>query len=214
MNRILCASLLSTVLGVLGSVSLAADPDSWTGTWLAPDLPVASDPPWAFYNGETITQTDYLNINSTTEETCACFVQNAEGGFWNVTEAGVTVVAEFRVNKMEGTNAGAIGMTGFGPGRKYGYVLYLGEGWVQLGEQESDRAFFDPGKFVTVRITANDIEASVYLNDAKEPALTVPLPETSETDRQRLAFGDPSSYGGGDVDWKLIKWTDQGTFTP
>ena len=205
---------LSSALVALNPVWVMAEPVSWTGTWLAPDLPLAADPPWAFLNGETVTQTDFLNINSSLGETSTCYVQNTGSGHWTVTEAGVTVLAEFRVNKMEGSNAGAVVLSGFGPGRNQGYVLYLGDGWVQLGNQESGKVPADSGEFVTVRITANDAEASVFLNESKDPAITLPLPEDSESDHQRLAFGDPSSFGGGDVDWKTIKWTDQGTFTP
>lgn len=198
-----------------GSGSAAAESVSWTGGWEAPDLPQAAVPPWTYLGSAgsgVVTQTEALNIVSDALESSACFVQDSGAGHWTITSAGATVEAELRVNRREGEFAGAITLSGFGPDRKKAYVLYAGDGWVQLGQNAANRIPCEPGEFVRVRVTANDGEARVFVGD--HVPLVLPQEEALDADGAKLVFGDPSGHGGGDVDWKSLKWTDAGAFAP
>lgn len=198
---------LVSVLALSGAV---AEEAAWEGSWVAPELPHQSSPSWTYHRGEEIFQAETLNIKSTLEDSTACFSLDADSGNWRPSSDGVTVEFEVRVNSMLGGHACAVTVGGFGVEKDHAYAVFLGEGWVQL--ENGQRAVFEPGEFHRFRLTATDAEAILYMDGNADPVLRTSLSEKDA--KVALYFGDVSAHGGGDVDWKAMKWTDKGAFAP
>lgn len=202
------------VLGVVTGVCFMSSIESgravdWTGTWEAPALPNSSVPVWIYHRGGSLTQTEYLNIESDVRDTTASFSISSKTGNWLPSDQGATVEFEVRVNTMTGTIGSAVVASGFGPEHKRSYVVSIGPDWVQLGKA---RVSIEPTMINLFRLVADGDSASLYINNETSPVLTTS--DSLDSEKISLSFGDPAGYGGGNTDWKSLKWTDQGGFPP
>lgn len=182
----------------------------WTGQWEAPDLPTAATPQWTYYRGGEIQQTEYLNIQSGLEATTAGYYIATDSGFWTPRPDGVTIEFALRVNAMEGENAGLLLASGFGEDQNQFHAVYFGPDWVKL--DDGYKVPVEPGVFHKYRLTIKAGEAALYLDDEPVPAFTSLTP--GEDSKSLLSFGDLSSFGGGNVDWKYVKWSDAKAYQP
>lgn len=182
----------------------------WEGEWSAPEMPNVSSPSWTYYQGGEITQTEFLNIRSSVEESTASYTITSDSGFWKPGPQGVTVEFELRVNAMEGGHACALTVSGLGPEKNKAYAVFFGPAWVQF--QNGSRIPFDEAEFHKFRLTSTGEEAVLYLDGQSTPIVTT-TDSVADT-KSALSFGDLSGFGGGDVDWKQIRWTDKGAVTP
>lgn len=182
----------------------------WTGQWEAPALPTTAIPQWSYYRGAAIQQTEYLNIQSGLEATTAGYFIASNSGFWSPGPDGVTVDFALRVNAMEGENAGLLLASGFGPDKNQFHAVFFGPDWVKL--DDGYKIPVEAGIFNQYRLTIKSGEATLYVNDASEPAFTSYSPGVDS--KSLLSFGDLSSFGGGNIDWKYVKWSDVKAYQP
>jgi len=182
----------------------------WEGEWSAPEMPNVSSPSWIYYRGGEITQTEFLNIQSSVEESTASYTITSDSGFWKPGPQGATVEFELRVNAMEGGHACALTVSGLGPEKNRAYAVFLGLNWVSF--QNGPQIPFDEATFHKFRLTVTGEEAALYLDGQSTP-ITTTTDYVVDT-KSALSFGDLSGFGGGNVDWKQIRWTDKEAFTP
>jgi hypothetical protein len=111
---------------------------------------------------------------------------------------------------MEGDHACAVVASGLGDSQDGVFSVFVGRNWVRL--QEGTQIPIEEGAFNKFRLIVKDGEASLFLNEEKEPAATSMDPKKDS--KSLLSFGDLSGFGGGNVDWKSVRWSDQEAVLP